>query len=283
MRRLAWVVLLSGCLLHDEPDGEGPTVATPEAAEASPAPRSAGLAAVTRQAVDDAREDAEDDQTPAPAPGGSGPIARPSDGPPAGASKSELELFAQAERARLDDRLDDMKQAYLQLIREFPMSPLVPDVYAALGEHYFDRGQFEQAGRLFEKVTTFPSTPATVWGHYMLAWCDMRSSDPAGALDHFVRAQKGVEAGDYGSGDPARELAIAIRGDIVLPYAEAGKPARARAFFERLEGGTGTDDVPVAVQLQRLQVLLAERGDAEGARTVCRDRIARGESVTCDP
>ena len=282
MRRLAVALLVSGCLLHDEPDGDGPTVAPAPATDTeTETPRgSGGLAKVTRAAVEDAREQAAaDDDTRANT--GPGPIRRPSDGPPAGADPSDLDLFTRAEQARADDRFEDMGEAYLQLLRESPMSPLVPDVYAGLGDYYFGHGKYAEAGKIFDKAMSFPDAPAAVWAHYMLAWCQLQSGDATNALDQFVRAQKAIEAGGYGTGDAAVELAIAIRRDMVRAYAEVGKPSRARAFFERLEGGTGTDDVPVAAQLERLQALLTERGDAEGARTVCRDRLARGESITC--
>jgi tetratricopeptide (TPR) repeat protein len=261
---LAWAV--GGCLAHDDPPEP---VAAPVAAPVASRSGGRGVAAVAIAAVDDARRDASD----ASPRERQGPIARP-DRFEAGPSPGEDEkLFVRAREAAESGDDQGMKGAYLRLIREYPQSPLVPEVFAALGDSFYGEGRFDDAARLFEKARQFTSAgPATRWSTYKLAWCRLELDDGARALEGFVAALRSIEAEPSSPpSDATLALAAAIREDLVRAYVEVGKPARAKVFFEHLGAGTGADAVPVSSQLRRLHELLVARGAEAEAAVVCGD------------
>jgi tetratricopeptide (TPR) repeat protein len=192
-------------------------------------------------------------------------------------------IFERARKAALAGDIPGMKAAYIELLRDHPRSGYVPEAYYALADHYFERDPPADAAKLYDRVMHFADAEAAVWATYKLAWCKIRLAEPTDALDHFVQTLRRIDAGDLASTTEAERLAAAVRRDMVRPYAEVGRPDRARAFFEHLGGGKGADDVPVTEQLQLLSSRYAELGRADEATSVCRDLAATHARVRCEP
>lgn len=130
-----------------------------------------------------------------------------------------------------------MAHTVLTLIRDHPRSDRIPAAYTLLADDYFERGRYDHAERIYDKVLSFDGAMQVAYAHYKIAWCRLspkpdRPADPTGALHHFVRALDRAESGP--TGDALRTLA---RRDLVIAYAEVGKPRLARAFFERVVRG----------------------------------------------
>jgi TolA-binding protein len=66
---------------------------------------------------------------------------------------------------------------YRQLIKEFPGSRYVPDAYLAIGEYFFNTGEFLNAVKAYEIASKYEGTKASFLAMYKLAWCYLRLSD----------------------------------------------------------------------------------------------------------
>lgn len=268
--RGSWFLLwtTAACLAHEEP-GEGlpmeaPAPVDPDPMASTDAPHRRGVAAMVAEAVADARASADED---VPETKQAGPIPRPplTVGDSA-EPKPDAELFRRAQQAIAEGRIEDARALFLQIIRDYPMSPWVPEVYLAFGDIYFDRGEPESAVRLYERAVQFVDSPAARWARYRLAWCHMRIHDHVRALEQLVHTLKLIEHAP--AAPDLHALAVAVRIDLVLAYAEVGKPDKANAFFERL-AGIGSDEVGVARQLELLGTRLLELGREPEAVVVC--------------
>ena len=72
---------------------------------------------------------------------------------------------------------------YLELIRSYPNSRLIPDTYLQLGNHYFDIANDLQRGREnYEKALASKVPKIYSYALYKLAWCDYNAGRPQDAL-----------------------------------------------------------------------------------------------------
>lgn len=152
-------------------------------------------------------------------------------------SKATLLLrLAYAHAAQGDDFA--MKETFLRIVREYPTSPVVPTVYAALGDHYYDAGEHADAGLIYERVALFNDSPVAGLGCYMHAWTLMHQDPPDAvrALQGFVRASIRATQGEVVETDgfDPQSLRDAALLDLVLAYYHAGKPSRFVEFYARL-------------------------------------------------
>lgn len=291
MRRAPLVLALiscAACLAHED-DAIAPAIEPIEPARRADTTREAPPIAAARPVADDA-EDAEPAGEASLAPAAPDPDDRDGPIPPTAAGRPSVgaSLPADAEIARQALALgeagkgDDMRKTWLELVREHPTSAYVPLAYATFGDHYFAQGDFETASRFYEKTLQFPDAPIRAWATYKLAWCKLRAGDGVGALERFVQTLRAVDDGHAGSTADAEVLAAATRRDLVLAYAEVGKPARAAAFFQRLAGGAATDEVPPAGQLDLLGRHLTRDGRTAEAATICDALKAADPRAVCD-
>ncbi|MEM6989142.1 MAG: hypothetical protein AAF721_01555 [Myxococcota bacterium] len=139
---------------------------------------------------------------------------------------------------------DRMREAYMRLIREYPTSEHVPAAYLAFGHHYFDEGNLPSAAKLYDKVaSSFPKNRVAPIAQYRRAWCALLGARAGeaewrDALEHFVQVIKVTSHRVSNEAWPhAPHLLRAARRDVVEAYLEAGRPARAAAFFDRIGSG----------------------------------------------
>jgi len=136
-----------------------------------------------------------------------------------------LEEHGQRPRAR---------QVYHRLLREHPQSRYVPHAYLAFAEHYFGEGDLPAAAQFYERVLQIPAERNALYGFalYKLAWVRHNQEDFRGALDAFVRVLEYTR--QYPDRSDTAALARQTRRELVLPYAQTGRPDRALAFFRRV-------------------------------------------------
>jgi tetratricopeptide (TPR) repeat protein len=135
--------------------------------------------------------------------------------------------------------LDEIKQpdkardVYFKLIKTYPESKFVPNAYLSFAEHYFAQGDMVAAQKFYAKVTETPPERNTVYGFalYKQAWCLYNTEDFKGALGKFVEV---IEFGKaHPEGRDVANLMKQSRRELVMPYAQAGTPAKALEFFAR--------------------------------------------------
>lgn len=136
-----------------------------------------------------------------------------------------LEEHGQAARAR---------QVYHRLLREHPQSRYVPHAYLAFAEHSFGEGDLTAAAQLYERVLQVPAERNELYGYalYKLAWVRHNQEDFRGALDAFVRLLEHTR--QFADRSDSAALARQTRRELVLPYAQTGRPDRALALFRRV-------------------------------------------------
>ena len=131
-----------------------------------------------------------------------------------------------------------MKDAMLRLIRNYPMSELVPHVYVVFGDFYREQNNFDNALKLYGKATQFHDSRMAGLAHYLTAWCRLQQtpSDPARALESFVHALRLASKGlaSEHDGFVSSALVDAALTDLTAAYFKAGRPSRFVDFFVRL-------------------------------------------------
>lgn len=144
------------------------------------------------------------------------------------------------------------REAYRDLIRDHPTSPMIPRVYVTFGDEYFERGEMNVALQFYDRALQHTSSDIQAYALYRSAWCAMNLQDHRQALDRFVRTLTYLR--DNPSAPNADRLTREVTRDLVRPYAEVGTPSRAVAFFRRVAPGEELK------MLEQLAVVYADSG-----------------------
>ena len=176
-----------------------------------------------------------------------------------------------------------MKDSMLRLIREHPMSELVPHMYLLLGDRYREQGDLDAAIKLYDKAAQFHDSRIAALAHYSIAWVrlELSPADATRALESFVKAIQRAPVGlatDH-DGFEASALVDAALRDLCTAYFEVGKPSKFVPFFERLvpddaEGRT-------AEAASRLGKAYENAGQTADAVEVCNALTSRWPDATC--
>lgn len=165
------------------------------------------------------------------------------------------------------------EQYYQRLTKDYPKSPYVDQSNFALGEYYFENEKWELALQHYLKVTRNKRGQLYSFAWYKTAWCQYKIGQLQEALTSLRRViaagrqAKGQQ--DDSSGGVSRiRLATEAVKDLVIFYAEVGKPEDARAYFTKVAG-------PKAVfgLLEKLAYYYSDTGNKNGARYVFRELI----------
>jgi len=124
------------------------------------------------------------------------------------------------------------RMAYLRLVKDYPTSKYIPDVYLAFADYYYEQASMENAQRFYEKVLMFPAAKVYDYAQYKLGWVYFNLQDFPRALESFYRVVTNTRKRNDAS---ARRLAHAATQDLVRAYAEIGKADKAAAFFARVD------------------------------------------------
>jgi TolA-binding protein len=85
-------------------------------------------------------------------------------------------------------------ERYRQLIKEHPASIYVSDAYLALGEHYFDAGDYMKAIEEYVEAAKYKGIKTSFLAMYKLAWCHFRLGDKAVARELMMRVATEAKA-----------------------------------------------------------------------------------------
>lgn len=161
---------------------------------------------------------------------------------------------------------EQMRDAYLSLIQDFPTSAFTPNALIAFGDQRFAAGKVEEAAKLYRRILeAYEDSPMYAYAHYKLAWCHLNPGDDGApsydrSLQSFVAAISATLQGKAGSEENGRLLRRDARRDLVRAYVHAGRPSAAWSFFERV--GTGPKGEPPMAR--KMMELLAGAYFGEG-------------------
>ncbi|WAS94702.1 tetratricopeptide repeat protein [Nannocystis punicea] len=144
-------------------------------------------------------------------------------------------------------REQEMKDAYIRLIQDYPNSQYIPNAYLSFADYYFNQSKIGDALQLYEKVITFKDSPVYAYALYKMAWCHLNpvgTADPRYdlSLDFFVKTITATLEGRAGSEANAKQLRRDARRDLVRAFVMAGKPSKAWEFFQKVGDGPKEDE-----------------------------------------
>jgi TolA-binding protein len=151
------------------------------------------------------------------------------------------------------------KQAYKQLIEDYPSSPYVADAYYAFADSAFERGDLDSAKAEYEAVLAQPAGTLTPYARYKLGWVRFDQDAPEDALADFYEIA-------HDAGTPA-VLRRAAAFDLVRAYAEVGKADKAYKYFQKVDKKLAFD------MLERLAETWGDQGKATKAIDVYRELV----------
>lgn len=130
-------------------------------------------------------------------------------------------------------RHQESTEVYTQLILNNPTSPYVPDALVNIGEYLFSENDFTNALKLYKQVEQYPDAPIYGYSVYKQAWCMYNMGEYDRSLSQFLGVLKLSFELEKKGQKSAVDLRKEAQGDMVLPYAKAGKPSAAIRFFKK--------------------------------------------------
>jgi len=162
---------------------------------------------------------------------------------------------------------------YERLTKEFPRSLYVSESNFALGEYHFEGERWKDALVHYTRVAQQKNSRLFSFALYKMAWCHYKLNDSRKALSHLEqvilegRRSKGQKDASIGGVSRIRLATEAIK-DLILFFAEAGDPTKARDYFEKIIG-----EKSVNINLAKLAYYYSDTGNRNGARHLFRDLI----------
>jgi TolA-binding protein len=148
----------------------------------------------------------------------------------------------------------EARHVFDKLLKSYPNSKHVPEAHLIFGEHYFEQGQLADADGRYRIILKFPRSTVYWYAMYKLGWVQLGSQRLPDALETFHQVAQGTKS------DPKQEgLRNAALADFVRAYAEIGKPEKANAAFQRVDGQHALE------MLQLLADLYLEQGKSDKA------------------
>jgi tetratricopeptide (TPR) repeat protein len=141
------------------------------------------------------------------------------------APASEEPLYGEGLRFYRDKKLQEARRSWHLLIKEKPLSPLLPDVFMHFGDFYFEQGDLKAALAFYDKVLQYPKVHCAPSVNLQRGHVLFNLEQHQEAMMAFMRALNETR-------DP--NVALRARRGLVLAYAKVGHPAKARAFFTRV-------------------------------------------------
>jgi tetratricopeptide (TPR) repeat protein len=182
-------------------------------------------------------------------------------------------LFRLAYLLQMIKKEDQAREFFHRLIKDYPQSKYVPNAYLSFAEFYFQKGEMENAGKFYEKVTQF--TNSTVFGFalYKKGWVEINLGNFKSALEIFVRVIELCKAGKIPK-NQAGPLEKEAKKDLVKAYGRTpgASPDKAWDFFQRMGG----DMAPK--MLEGLAELYWEQGMFPESSKIYRKIITLNES-----
>jgi tetratricopeptide (TPR) repeat protein len=182
-------------------------------------------------------------------------------------------LFRLAYLLQMIKKEDQAREFFHRLIKDYPQSKYVPNAYLSFAEFYFAKGEMENAGKFYEKVTQFTSSTVFGFALYKKGWVEINLGNFKSALEIFVRVIELCKAGKIPK-NQAGPLEKEAKKDLVKAYARTpgASPDKAWDFFQRMGG----DYAPK--MLESLAELYWEQGMFNESSKVYRKIITLNEN-----
>ncbi|MGE0173464.1 MAG: tetratricopeptide repeat protein [Oligoflexales bacterium] len=123
-------------------------------------------------------------------------------------------------------------QIFAKLIKDYPNSDVAGDAYAALGDFYFDKSDFNNAKSNYEKALRFKRSKKFLWSVFKLGWCEYNLGHYQAALKNWKMLVSQARAG----GRQGLDLKDEALRDMVYAFAELKDVDGAIAYY-RANGG----------------------------------------------
>ncbi|MFW7379084.1 MAG: tetratricopeptide repeat protein [Oligoflexus sp.] len=146
----------------------------------------------------------------------------------------------------------DGARMFTQLIQKYPNSAIAGEAYASLGDFYFDRNDFRNAQRNFQRALKYKRSKRYIWSIFKLGWCSFNQNDYRRALSYW---QQVVKLGKSGNQQAQILREDALR-DMVYAFAELRQIEQAIAYY-RANGGQDY----IGPFLTLLAAILADQGE----------------------
>ncbi|MBN2573457.1 MAG: tetratricopeptide repeat protein [Deltaproteobacteria bacterium] len=146
-------------------------------------------------------------------------------------------LFRLAFLLQMIKKEDQAREFFHRLIKDYPQSKYVPNAYLSFAEFYFQKGEMENAGKFYEKVTQFTRSSVFGFALYKKGWVEINLGNFKNALGIFVRVIELCRAGKIPK-NQAGPLEKEAKKDLVKAYARTpgASPDKAWDFFQRMGG-----------------------------------------------
>jgi tetratricopeptide (TPR) repeat protein len=146
-------------------------------------------------------------------------------------------LFRLAYLLQMIKKEDQAREFFHRLIKDYPQSKYVPNAYLSFAEFYFQKGEMENAGKFYEKVTQFTSSSVFGFALYKKGWVEINLGNFKSALEIFVKVIELCKAGKIPK-NQAGPLEKEAKKDLVKAYARTpgASPDKAWDFFQRMGG-----------------------------------------------
>jgi tetratricopeptide (TPR) repeat protein len=182
-------------------------------------------------------------------------------------------LFRLAYLLQMIKKEDQAREFFHRLIKDYPQSKYVPNAYLSFAEFYFQKGEMENAGKFYEKVTQFTTSSVFGFALYKKGWVEINLGNFRSALEIFVRVIELCKNGKIPK-NQAGPLEKEAKKDLVKAYARTpgASPDKAWEFFQRMGG----DYAPK--MLESLAELYWEQGMFSESSKVYRKIITLNEN-----
>lgn len=138
--------------------------------------------------------------------------------------------YVLAEVLTLQGKTDEALANRMALIRDAPDDPLTGSTLLLLGDEAFHDTKLERADALYLRAALFDDPGVRYYSVYKRGWIALNEGRDEDALTHWFRVAKEARR------EPSlQSLAEMATKDCVLAYPQVGRPARAKAFFDRLD------------------------------------------------
>lgn len=170
-------------------------------------------------------------------------------------------LFGLAELLQQAGRASEARRSFMSLIRDYPQSRFIPDVYLSFAEHYVRLGKLAPAQQLYQRAARFPQASIFGYALYRQGWCWLSLGNHRRALEAFVAVLRGASQFNCSVAARAALLRAARRG-TVSAYAAVGAARKAWPFFRRVGGQEAK------AMLRQLKTLYTEAGKTAEAGVI---------------
>jgi len=146
-------------------------------------------------------------------------------------------LFRLAYLLQMIKKEDQAREFFHRLIKDYPQSKYVPNAYLSFAEFFFQKGEMENAGKFYEKVTQFTNSSVFGFALYKKGWVEINLGNFKSALEIFVKVIELCRAGKIPK-NQAGPLEKEAKKDLVKAYARTpgASPDKAWDFFQRMGG-----------------------------------------------